>query len=79
MKKIIVALTFLVLPTLSLASGGEGYPLERAPIDPHNKASLQNGAKLFVNYCMGCCSSTIVWAAIRWNISATIGWPATLV
>lgn len=54
MKKIIVALTFLVLPTLSLASGGEGYPLEKAPIDPHNKASLQNGAKLFVNYCMGC-------------------------
>lgn len=54
MKKIIVALMFLVLPALSLASGGEGYPLQKAPIDPHNKASLQNGAKLFVNYCMGC-------------------------
>ena len=54
MKKIIIALAFLALPGLSLASGGEGYPLEKAPIDLHNKASLQNGAKLFVNYCMGC-------------------------
>ncbi|MBL8252462.1 MAG: cytochrome c1 [Candidatus Competibacter sp.] len=54
MKKIIVALALLVLPALSVASGGEGYPLQVAPLDPHNKASLQNGAKLFVNYCMGC-------------------------
>ncbi|MBE2294481.1 MAG: cytochrome c1 [Phycisphaerales bacterium] len=54
MKKIILALAFLALPTLSLASGGEGYPLLTAPIDPHNHASLQRGAKLFVNYCMGC-------------------------
>lgn len=54
MKKIIVALAFLALPALTLGAGGGGYPLETAPIDPHNKASLQKGAKLFVNYCMGC-------------------------
>ena len=54
MKKIIIALAFLALPGLSLAAGGEGYPLEKAPIDLHDKASLQKGAKLFVNYCMGC-------------------------
>ena len=54
MKKIIVALVFMALPGLTVASGGEGFPLEKAPIDLHNKASLQNGAKLFVNYCMGC-------------------------
>ncbi len=54
MKKIIVAIALLALPALSLAAGGEGYPLERAPIDLHNKASLQKGAKLYVNYCMGC-------------------------
>ena len=54
MKKIIIALTFLALPGLNLAAGGEGYPLEKAPIDLHNKASLQKGAKLYVNYCMGC-------------------------
>jgi ubiquinol-cytochrome c reductase cytochrome c1 subunit len=54
MKKILIALVFLALPGLSLAAGGEGYPLEKAPIDLHNKASLQKGAKLYVNYCMGC-------------------------
>ena len=54
MKKIIVALMFLALPGLSLAAGGGGYPLEKAPLDLHDKASLQKGAKLFVNYCMGC-------------------------
>ncbi len=54
MKKIIIALAFLALPGLSLASGGEGFPLEKAPIDLHDKASLQKGAKLYVNYCMGC-------------------------
>ncbi len=54
MKKILIALVWLALPGLTFASGGEGYPLEKAPIDLHNKASLQKGAKLFVNYCMGC-------------------------
>jgi len=54
MKKIILALAVLALPALSVASGGEGYHLLTAPIDSHNKASLQRGAKLFVNYCMGC-------------------------
>jgi ubiquinol-cytochrome c reductase cytochrome c1 subunit len=54
MKKIIVALVFMALPGLTVASGGEGFHLEKAPIDLHNKASLQKGAKLFVNYCMGC-------------------------
>ena len=53
MKKIIIALALLALPGLSLAAGG-GYPLEKAPIDLHDKASLQKGAKLYVNYCMGC-------------------------
>ncbi|MFZ1494079.1 MAG: cytochrome c1 [Candidatus Competibacter denitrificans] len=54
MKKIIVALAFLALPALGVAAGGAGYPLQVAPIDLHNKASLQKGARLFVNYCMGC-------------------------
>ena len=30
MKKIIIALAFLALPGLTLASGGEGYPLAKA-------------------------------------------------
>jgi ubiquinol-cytochrome c reductase cytochrome b subunit len=35
--------------------------------DPGNKASLQNGAKLFVNYCMGCHSAKYS----RWGRVAT--------
>jgi ubiquinol-cytochrome c reductase cytochrome c1 subunit len=31
-----------------------GYHLDSANIDPGNQASLQRGAKLYVNYCMGC-------------------------
>ncbi len=54
MKKIIVALAFLALPGLTFAAGDGGFPLMKAPLDPHNQASLQKGAKLFVNYCMGC-------------------------
>lgn len=52
MKKLIIALVTL-LPALALAAGG-GAPTLKAPIDPTDKASLQSGAKLFVNYCFGC-------------------------
>jgi len=52
MKKLIIALVTL-LPALALAAGG-GAPTLKAPIDPTDQASLQNGAKLFMNYCFGC-------------------------
>jgi ubiquinol-cytochrome c reductase cytochrome c1 subunit len=32
----------------------EGYPLDKAPNRLNNQAALQNGAKLFTNYCMNC-------------------------
>jgi len=51
MKKLIIALVTL-LPALAFASGG-AHTL-KAPIDPTDKVSLQNGAKLFMNYCSGC-------------------------
>ena len=54
--KILIAIVFTVLPGLVLAAGG-GYHQDHAPIDLSNKASLQRGAKLFVNYCMGCHSA----------------------
>lgn len=54
MKKVFAACTLLVLPSLGFASGGAGYPLEHAPINVGDKASLQRGAKAFVQYCMGC-------------------------
>jgi len=52
MKKLILLLT-LLLPSIALAAGS-GLALQDANTDIHDKESLQNGAKLFVNYCMGC-------------------------
>lgn len=56
MKKFIYALLIAALPGLSVAAGG-GFHLDKAPIDPYDKASLQRGAKLFVNYCLSCHSA----------------------
>jgi ubiquinol-cytochrome c reductase cytochrome c1 subunit len=35
-------------------SAEEGYPLDRAPIDPRDLASLQAGARTFANFCLNC-------------------------
>ena len=56
MRKFILALICAALPNLTFAAGG-GYHLDTAPINLENQASLQRGAKLFVNYCMGCHSA----------------------
>lgn len=54
MKKII-ALMLVALPLVGFAAGGGHNPyIVEAPINLQDKTSLQNGAKLFVNYCMGC-------------------------
>jgi len=50
-KKLIAILA--LVPGLALASEG-GHPLDRAPDRSTNMAALQNGAKLFVNYCLNC-------------------------
>lgn len=45
----------LVVFALSQVSGvGHGVATQHADIDVHDKASLQNGAKYYMNYCMGC-------------------------
>ncbi|MCP4700107.1 MAG: cytochrome c1 [Gammaproteobacteria bacterium] len=46
----------LLLPSLALASGG-GVHLMHADNDLSDTASLQRGAKLFVNYCLSCHSA----------------------
>ncbi len=51
MKKLLLALLFI--PVMSMASGG-GPKLDHVNIDVGDVATLQRGAKLFVNYCMGC-------------------------
>lgn len=53
MKKQLLALLFALVPFTALAAGGNVHLDEMNP-DLHDKASLQNGMKLYVNYCMGC-------------------------
>lgn len=62
MRKFIAALLIAALPGLAMASGGEVH-LDRAGVDLSDKASLQHGAKLFVNYCLSCHSA----AYMRYN------------
>ena len=51
MKKFLIALLFA--PIMAFASGG-GAPLDKWPGSIGDKPALQNGAKLFVNYCLNC-------------------------
>ena len=57
MKKYLLSVLLLAVPTLVTAGGGGGVHLDKAKIDPTNKESLQRGAKTFVNYCLGCHSA----------------------
>jgi len=57
MKKLFAALIFAVLPAVSFASATGGHPLDKVEIDLGDKAALQDGARTFVNYCMGCHSA----------------------
>jgi ubiquinol-cytochrome c reductase cytochrome c1 subunit len=61
MKKIIFAILFYLAPAVTLASGGACgeymHDCDKASVDLTNTASIQRGAKLFVNYCMGCHSA----------------------
>lgn len=66
MKKFLIAL--LAAPLLALASGGEIH-LDKAPNRSGDQAALQNGAKLFVNYCLGCHSASY----FRYNRLTGIG------
>ena len=61
-KKLLGALALMMTCTVTLAAGG-GYPLDKAPDRVNDLASLQNGAKLFVNYCLNCHSA----ASMRYN------------
>ena len=45
-----------LLPAVAGAASG-GYPLQAADADVSNLASLQRGARNFVNYCLGCHSA----------------------
>jgi ubiquinol-cytochrome c reductase cytochrome c1 subunit len=66
MKKLI-AILVLLLPLFATANGG--VRLDHAPIDTNDQASLQRGAKVFINYCLNCHSA----AYMRYNRLKDIG------
>jgi ubiquinol-cytochrome c reductase cytochrome c1 subunit len=53
MRKILLILLLLGIPAAGFAAE-EGVPLMSARVNVTDTASLQRGAKLFVNYCAGC-------------------------
>ncbi len=57
MKKQFLALIFAALPALASANAALEYPNDHVDVDLKDKASLQDGARTFVNYCMGCHSA----------------------
>jgi ubiquinol-cytochrome c reductase cytochrome c1 subunit len=65
----LAAVALIALPVASQAAGS-GFPLDHFPKAKLNdQAALQNGAKLFVNYCLGCHSAGLM----RYNRLVDIG------
>jgi ubiquinol-cytochrome c reductase cytochrome c1 subunit len=66
MKKLLAVL--LLAPGLAFASSA-GVALDRAPVNLHDKLSLQRGAQIFVNHCLNCHSAS----AMRYSKLTDIG------
>ncbi|HEU4777717.1 MAG TPA: cytochrome c1 [Telluria sp.] len=64
-KKLLAILA--LLPGLALAN--EALQLDKAPDRSNNMAALQNGAKLFVNYCLNCHNAS----SMRYNRLKDLG------
>ena len=66
MKRFLLA--FLFVPVTVLAAGGAVH-LDKAPDVQGDRAALQNGARLFVNYCLNCHGMSFV----RYNRLTELG------
>ncbi|WP_173059528.1 cytochrome c1 [Sulfurimicrobium lacus] len=66
---IIKKLLLLALAAPVVAQANVGLHLDKAPYDLNDKASLQRGAKTFVNYCLSCHSASYM----RYNRLQDIG------
>jgi ubiquinol-cytochrome c reductase cytochrome c1 subunit len=70
MKKLLTLLVLsLALGGNAWAAGGSLVHIEQAPYNQNDHASLQNGARIFMNYCSGCHSA----AYMRYNRLRDIG------
>jgi ubiquinol-cytochrome c reductase cytochrome c1 subunit len=57
MKTLIAIL--LLVPGLAMASGA-AVKLDAAPVNLHDKLSLQRGAQIFVNHCLNCHAASVM-------------------
>lgn len=69
MKKLILALIATLGVTMGAQASEGGIPWDKAPVNVTNVSSLQNGARIFVNYCLNCHSA----AFMRYNRLQDIG------
>nr|WP_315473705.1 cytochrome c1 [uncultured Rhodoferax sp.] len=69
MKKLLITLVAALGFVAGAHASGGGVALDKAPIKTNDLVSLQNGAKLFVNYCLNCHSA----AFMRFNRLKDIG------
>lgn len=67
-KKLLGVLALTLTCSVAVAAES-GFQIEKAPDRINNMASLQNGAMLFVNYCLGCHSAN----ALRYNKLTELG------
>ena len=63
MKSLFVLFVLALIPAPVFAAEVSGIKLEPVHVDVNDKASLQRGARLFVNYCLSCHSA----AYMRYN------------
>ena len=73
MKKLLLSLMMAAGLAMGMVSGAQAnsdtIAWDKAPNNLNDMASLQNGAKLFVNYCLNCHSA----AYMRYNRLKDIG------
>jgi ubiquinol-cytochrome c reductase cytochrome c1 subunit len=65
---LLVSASLLLIQGVATANEG-GFPLDKAPNRVNSMPALQNGAKLFVNYCLNCHSAS----SVRYNRLRDIG------
>jgi len=69
MKKILLGFMMALGMSGAALAAGAAFPLDKAPQRTNDMTALQNGAKLFVNYCLSCHSASFM----RYNRLRDIG------
>lgn len=60
MKRLLISAVLACGAASGVQAAGGDVHLDRATVQLNNQASLQRGARLFVNYCMGCHSANFM-------------------